>query len=423
VINSNEQKRASRALPGRGRVLALLALLGFCAVAVVLLPQAKSNGATDNTDTKPSDATSSRHDTFSLTSAQRESLTLQPAEQRVFRAEVTTDGKIAVNDDRATSVFSPNSGIVKRLAVKPGDTVAEGQLLFTIEAADMVQAQNDFITAIDGLSIAESQLKLAETNEYRQHELFKATAGPRKDWEQSQADLAGAQSNVSSAEIALEAVRNRLRLLRKTEQEIADFQKTGKINAETPIYAPIAGTVIQRKVGPGQFITSGPSDPAGDPVFIIGDLSTVWLVANARESDALKVQPGQSVEFKILASGERLYSAKIDYTAEAIDPNSRRLLVRATVNNPDRLLKPEMFARVTIIIADDQKSLGVPKEAIIYEGDAARVWVATGDTSLALRPITTGLVNDNYVQITSGLNEHDKVVTKGALFIDRAASE
>jgi cobalt-zinc-cadmium efflux system membrane fusion protein len=389
----------------------------------VLLPQAESNGAADNTDTKPSNGTSGRHDTFSLAAAQWESLTLEPVEERFFRAEVTTDGRIAVNDDRATSVFSPNSGIVKRLAVKPGDAVAEGQLLFTIEAADMVQAQNDFITAVDGLSIAQAQLKLAETNEYRQHELFKATAGPRKDWEQSQADLAAARSNVSSAEIALEAVRNRLRLLRKTEQEIADFQKGGKINSETPIYAPIAGTVIQRKVGPGQFITSGPSDPAGDPVFVIGDLSTVWLVANVRESEALKVQPGQGVEFKILASGDRLYSAKIDYTAEVIDPNSRRLLVRATVSNPDRLLKPEMFARVTIITAVDQRSLGIPKEAIIYEGDAARVWVATGDTSLALRLITTGLVNGNYVQITSGLNEHDKVVTKGALFIDRAASE
>ena len=401
--------------------LAILAVLAAFAVgSISLLPrQSISSSADAKVEAANADAPSQR--SFKLTPAQRANLVIEPVTGHVFRDEVTTDGKIAVNDDRATSVFSPNSGVVKRLAVKPGDTVSAGQLLFTIEATDMVQAQNDFITAVDGLSTAQSQLKLAQLNEQRQHELFKATAGPRKDWEQSQADLATAESNVSSAEIALEAVRNRLRLLRKTEQEIADFQKSGKINPETPIYAPIAGTVIQRKVGPGQFITSGPSDPAGDPVFVIGDLSSVWLIANVREADALKAHLGQDVEFKILAAGDRVFSAKINYASETIDPASRRLLVRATVDNSDRVLKPEMFARVTIITAEEHKSPAVPKDAIIYEGDETHVWVVGDDGSLELRAITTGLISDSYVEVTKGLKEQEQIVTKGALFIDRAA--
>ncbi len=383
------------------------------------LSQSISSSADAKVESANADAPSRRP--FKLTPAQRANLVIEPVTAHAFRGEVTTDGKIAVNDDRATSVFSPNSGVVKRLAVKPGDTVSAGQLLFTIEATDMVQAQNDFITAVDGLSTAQSQLKLAQLNEQRQHELYKATAGPRKDWEQSQADLATAESNVSSAEIALEAVRNRLRLLRKTEQEIADFQQTGKINPETPIYAPIAGTVIQRKVGPGQFITSGPSDPAGDPVFVIGDLSSVWLIANVREADALKTHLGQDVEFKILAAGDRVFSTQINYASETIDPASRRLLVRATVDNSDRVLKPEMFARVTIITAEEHKSPAVPKDAIIYEGDETHVWVVGDDGSLELRVVTTGLISDSYVEVTKGLKEQEQIVTKGALFIDRAA--
>ena len=154
--------------------------------------------------------------------------------------------------------------------------------------------------------------------ERRQHDLYEAKAVPLKDWQQAQNDLTAAQNNTRSAEIALEAVRNRLRILQKTEEELAAFESTGKINPETPIYSPIAGTIVQRKVGPGQFITSGASDPAGDPVFVIGDLKTVWLIANVRESDALAVQVGQQIQFKLMAARARVYEAKLDYVATAI---------------------------------------------------------------------------------------------------------
>src|SRR5262249_29872375 len=150
-------------------------------------------------------------------------------------------------------------------------------------------------------------------------DLYEGKAGPLKDWQQAQNDLVGAQNNVRSAEIALEAVRNRLRILQKTEAEIAEFQRTGKINPETPIYAPIAGTIIQRKVGPGQYVISG----ASDPVFVIGDLSTVWVIANVRESDAPKIAQDQAVEFKVLSYPDRMFKTKIAYVTPAVDPTTR----------------------------------------------------------------------------------------------------
>jgi cobalt-zinc-cadmium efflux system membrane fusion protein len=397
-------------------------LLLVVAGAMALLPKARPGDEIGKASAELSSRPEGKAGAFSPTAAQWAALTIEPVQELTFRPELLTDGKIAVDETRSTPVFSPYSGRVTKITAEPGDTVQAGQLLFALEATDMVQAQNDFIAAVAGLETARSQLHLAQIVEKRQHDLYEGKAVPLKDWQQAQADLVTAQDNVRTAEIALEAVRNRLRILQKTEDEIAAFERTGRISPDTPIYAPIGGTVVQRKVGPGQYITSGASDPAGDPVFVIGDLSTVWLVANVRESDVLKMRPGQPIQFRVLASSEHVFTGKLNYVAAAMDANTRRLVVRATIENPEKLLKPEMFASVTIFSGEERTSPGAPREAIVYEGDVARVWVASDDKSLGLRRVELGLTNGNFVQVVRGLRAGEKIVTKGALFIDRAAA-
>jgi cobalt-zinc-cadmium efflux system membrane fusion protein len=400
-----------------GQALVVLAILAVAGV-VMLTSKPRSDAGNGKMDTELSAQSKRERGVFHPSPAQWAGLTIQPVQQRVFHAELVTDGKIAVDEDHSTPIFSPYSGLIKRLAVKLGDRIQRGQLVFTLEATDMVQAQNDFITSLSAQETARSQLKLAQIIEKRQHDLYDAKAVPLKDWQQAQNDLVAAQNGMRSAEIALEAVRNRLRILQKTEQEIADFEKTGKINPETPIYSPIDGTIVQRKVGPGQYVISG----ASDPVFVVGDLSTVWLFANVREADAPKVAIGQAVEFKVLSYPERTFATKISYVTPAIDPATRRVQVRANVENPGGLLQPEMFANVSIFTSDDTTSPAVPREAIIYEGNAARVWVATDDKSIALRRVTLGLTGGNMVQVLEGLAAGERVVTRGSLFIDRAAT-
>jgi cobalt-zinc-cadmium efflux system membrane fusion protein len=394
-----------------------VAILLLAAGAFMLAPKPHPEGR-GKADTDLSSQSRRERGVFHPTAAQWAGLTIRPVEARAFRSSVVTDGKIAVDEDHSTPIFSPYSGLIKRLAVKLGERIKRGQLVFALEATDMVQAQNDFITSLAALETARSQLNLAQIIEKRQHDLYDAKAVPLKDWQQAQNDLVAAQNNVRSAEIALEAVRNRLRILQKTEQEIVDFEKTGKINPETPIYSPIDGTIVQRKVGPGQYVISG----ASDPVFVVGDLATVWLFANVREADAPKVAIGQAVEFKVLSYPERTFAAKISYVTPAVDPTTRRVQVRANVDNPGGLLQPEMFANVSIFTSDAATSPAVPREAIIYEGDGARVWVATDDKSVELRRVKLGLTNGNAVQVLEGLAAGDKVVTKGSLFIDRAAT-
>lgn len=392
---------------------ALLTLAGGAAYGYLQL-----NGTKSRHSEVSSQSRARGQQRYTPTPAEWASLTIQPVTERGFRAEIVTEGKIAIDEDRSTPVFSPYAGRVTKLLVRPGDAVVKGQPLFVIEAADNVQAQNDFIAAMTGMNKARSALDLAQLQDKRAKDLFEGKAVPLKDYQQSQATLIQAQNDLRSSQTAMEAARNKLRILGLTDEDIATFQEKGRINPETTIFAPIAGTVVQRKIGPGQYVNAG----ASDPVYVIGDLSTVWMTAFVRETDAASVSVGQDVTFNVLALPGRPLSAQLNYVATAIDPATRRLLVRATIDNKDGQLKPEMFANVTIYSASDHPAVGVPKTALIYEGDQVRIWVAHEDKTIELRQIKPGLTNGDLVEVVGNLRPREQIVTKGSLFIDRAAS-
>jgi membrane fusion protein, heavy metal efflux system len=356
---------------------------------------------------------------FRPTEAQWGALELAASQGYRFRSEFTTEGKIAVNDETSTPVFSPYAGRTAKIFAKPGDVIQKGQPLFVLEAADTVQSLNDYVAAASTLATARTKLKLAETVEKRANDLYAGKAVPLKDWQQAQADLATAQNDARSSETAIEAVRNKLRILGLSDEAIDTFAEKRQINPETTIVAPIGGTVVQRKLGPGQYVASGASDPA----FVIGDLKTVWLAAFVRETDVSQVQLGQDVSFTVLAAPNRVFKARIDYVSSAFDPVSRRLMVRGTIDNADGVLKPEMFASVTLFDGGDkQLSPEIPSRAIIYTGDEPRIWVARDDRTLEVRKIRIGLTDGDRVQVLDGLKIGERVVVKGTIFVDRAAN-
>jgi len=377
------------------------------------------NGGPSNAVARPEKAIPEADGAFHPSDTQWSSLKLTPVRQVAFRDERATDGKIAINEDTTTPVFSPYSGRVSRLIAKPGDRVEAGAPLFAIEASEFVQGQNDLVTAVAGVDRAKSKLALAKTVETRQRELLAIRGGALKDLEQAQSDLVSAQGDMRSADIALAAVRNRLRILGRSDAEIDALEKVDKIGAESIVKAPIGGTVIQRKIGLGQYITVG----ASDPVFTVGSLSTVWLVANVRESDAPRMKVGQAVEVSVLAYPNRIFNAKLAYVAPALDPTTRRLAVRAEIENPNRELLPEMFATFRIISGQERLMPAVPADAVIYEGAQTRVWVARPDQkSVVTRVIEVGETVNGQVEVRKGLKVGETVVASGTLFIDRAAA-
>ncbi len=377
------------------------------------------NGGPSNAVARPEKAIPEADGAFHPSDTQWSSLKLTPVRQVAFRDERATDGKIAINEDTTTPVFSPYSGRVSRLIAKPGDRVEAGAPLFAIEASEFVQGQNDLVTAVAGVDRAKSKLALAKTVETRQRELLAIRGGALKDLEQAQSDLVSAQGDMRSAEIALAAVRNRLRILGRSDAEIDALEKVDKIGPESIVKAPIGGTVIQRKIGLGQYLTVG----ASDPVFTVGSLSTVWLVANVRESDAPRMKIGQAIEVSVLAYPNRIFRAKLAYVAPALDPVTRRLPVRAEIENPNRELLPEMFATFRIISGQERLAAAVPVDSVIYEGAQARVWVARPEQkSVVTRPIEVGDTVNGLVEVRKGLQAGETVVASGTLFIDRAAA-
>jgi membrane fusion protein, heavy metal efflux system len=362
---------------------------------------------------------------FKPTDRQWATLKIQTVQDQVFQPAATTDGKIALDDDLVTPVFSPYSGRVTRLVAKAGDTVRQGDPLFAVQATELAQAQNDLIAATAGLRTVKAQLNLAETNEKRQHALFQAQGAALKDWQQSQVDLATAQGGMNSASIALSSVRNRLRILGKSDADIAAIEATPdllKLDADSLVRAPIGGTVVQRQIGLGQNIVSA-SSGATIPVFMIGDVSKVWMVAAAREDDAPHLHKGDPVEVRVMAYPGRVFKGRLNYVAASLDASTHRLLVRAEVENPNEELKPEMFASFRIITGADAANPAVPQDAVVYEGETAHVWVADDKAkTLAIRAIKPGRTRDGTVEVLDGLKAGDRVVTAGAVFIDRAAT-
>ncbi|MEP6840976.1 MAG: efflux RND transporter periplasmic adaptor subunit, partial [Bradyrhizobium sp.] len=240
--------------------LALLTLAGLAGYGFVHISGAKSGHSEVSSQSRKG------LQRYTPSLAEWASLTIQPVSERAFRAEHVTEGKIAIDEDRSTPVFSPYAGRVTRLLARPGDSVIKGQPLFVIEAADNVQAQNDFIAAMTGMNKARSALDLAKLQDTRAKDLFEGKAVPLKDYQQSQATLIQAQNDMRSSQTAMEAARNKLRIFGLTDEDIATFQEKGRINPETTIFAPLGGTVVQRKIGPGQYVNSG----ASDPVYVIG---------------------------------------------------------------------------------------------------------------------------------------------------------
>jgi cobalt-zinc-cadmium efflux system membrane fusion protein len=323
-------------------------------------------------------------------------------------------GQIAFNEDTSTNVLTPFSGRVTRLIAKVGDQVKSGDPLLEIDSPEQMPPQNEFIAAQTARNKARSQLNLATIIEKRVRDLYEGKAAPFKDLQQAEAQLAAAENEVRSTDTALEAARIRLSILGRTDAEIATLEQHGTISRLARITAPIDGTVISRKVGPGQYVKAD----SGEALYVIADLSTMWLKAQIFEQDIALVRVGQEIEAKVAAAPNRTFKARIANIGSASDQTTRRVMVRSEVGNPDGVLKSEMFASFKIGITEPSATPAVPTEAVIREGDVATVWVETEPRLFKRRVVEIGMQQNGLTQIRSGLSVGELVVARGAIFVD-----
>ena len=397
------EKQPPKGLP-RNAQLRILALgAGAVAGVLILVPVLR-----DTLSAKPAPALPKMvQGGFRPDSAQWANITLGTVTSRKFPGLVSVEAQVATNDDTTTQVFSPFTGQIVNIAVRAGDHVAKGAVLMTVAASEAMQSESDLIAA-------QITARNADANETRQHALYNDGSVALKDWQQAQADQATATG-------ALIAARGKLHAMGFSDTQIRAMENARKDHAFAPpaeLTAPIAGTVTQRLVGPGQFVQAASTNP----IFAIGNLDRMWLVGNVREEDAVQMRIGQAVDVTVPALPGRTFPARLSWVGPGIDTTTHRLAVRAEIANPGGLLKPAMFATMMIHTGGDRVSSAIPEMAAIREGDQSHVWLSAGGASLVMRRIQPGRLQNGYMEVLSGLKPGDRIALAGSLFLDSAAN-
>jgi cobalt-zinc-cadmium efflux system membrane fusion protein len=331
-----------------------------------------------------------------------------------FHLQKQAIGQIAFNEDASTLVLTPFSGRVTRVIGKLGDDVKRGDPLFEIDSPEVVQAQTDLIAAFQGLQKASSQLNLAKRVLDRLTNLLAGNAVSQREVDLVQNDYAAAEFDLRTAEGTLTSARNRLRVIIGRDQtEVDRVERERVVNPLITINAEIDGTIIGRKIGPGQYVRTD----AGEALYAIADLSTMWLKANVPEFDSPLIRVGQEIEVRVAALPGRVFKAHINAVGASSDAATRRVMVRSELPNPDRALKSEMFASFKISIGNGERALAVPAEAVIWEGDTAVVWVEREPLVFERRKVKVGFEQDGRLQINDGLEAGELVVGRGAIYV------
>lgn len=321
-------------------------------------------------------------------------LRVAPVESSADRA-VQLSGRLGWNEDRTARVYAPYAGRVDQLLVAVGQTVARGQALARLSSADVGQAQAD-------LHKAEADQTLARQAATRARELHEAGVVARKDLEQAEADLARAGA---------EAARAKARL---AQYGLATGGNGGAVGLAYTLAAPLAGVVVERNSNPGAEVRT---DVQGPPLFTISDPATLWATIDLDETQLALVKPGQVLGLSAAAWPDRQFEAKVLSVGAAVDPSSRTVKLRAQVDNPERLLKAEMF--VTARLANPAGLPLVASDAVFLRGERQSVFVALGKGRYERRDVQLRPAGPERWAVVKGLAAGDKVVVGGALFLNQ----
>ena len=295
---------------------------------------------------------------------------------------------------RFVKIMTPLAGRITAVRKQAGDIVKAGDVLFTIDSADLAQAISDQEKARAALNLSKRQLD-------RQLAMDKADVGTKRDLEQAQSDVAQAQAELSRAEA-------RLGLLGAKAQSAGDVLPGHQL----VVRAPAAGRVVELNAAPGAYWND-----VNQPLMSIADLSKVFVTASAKEKDLAMLVEGQSVTIRFDAYAEAV-QAKVQYVGDVLDPDTRSVKVRIPLNNADKKLKPGMFAKAELSTGAHQGLL-VPATAVVQHGFASKVDVEVAPRELAAREVKVGPLNNGRFEVLSGLKAGERVLLKdGVIFND-----
>lgn len=316
-----------------------------------------------------------------------------------FRRSIEATGTVAFDQNRSTPILSPISGPVARILVEVGSHVGRDEALAVVSSPD-------FAAAMSALRKAEATARNARRVAELDRQLFKNDAIARRDMEQAETDAVGAESD-------RDAALQQLRSLGVDQKMIDDIQQNRPVaNPGGIIRSPLAGTVVEKLISPGQLLQAGTT-----PCFTVADLSSVWVIANVFEADLPFVKIGDSAEV-LTGAGTAPLKGRVSYIAALVDPNTRAIAVRLEVPNPGEVLKRDLYVRVVIQSQAESQGMLVPVSAVLRDEESLPfVFVAKPDGTFARQSVEIGSRIGDRQEITSGLTAGQSIVVEGGLFL------
>jgi cobalt-zinc-cadmium efflux system membrane fusion protein len=329
----------------------------------------------------------------------------QPVTMGTAAAVVTVPGQLVPNEDRTARLGATAGGRVVTVRLRPGNHVARGQVLVTLQSPEAGAAQSDIAKSRAELDSRKAEAVYATSARDRAERLLALKAIPRQDYERAVTDDEHARHAVAQAEAELTRART------FGEQLGAASSASGEI----AIRAPLAGVVLARMAVPGTVVD------AGAPLAVVTDPTSLWLTINAPEALAGAFRTGAILRFSVPAYQGQTFSARIDAVGAGLDPGTRTLPVRATIDNRDGRLKPEMLATVMASGGAPVPAVILPDAAVQSSKGKTVVFIArpqpNGDVKMTAREVEVASRGDGQTAITRGLAAGDMVVTKGAFAV------
>jgi membrane fusion protein, heavy metal efflux system len=390
--------------------MAKAVLTTLCLIVVVALLLTKafvfstSSETTSRSELPPSTAGRSvaldEAPSVDLSEKQAASLKVGPVDTRDFEVLKTAVGTIGFNENMLVQVFSQYPGKILKALYNVGDDVKKGDVLFTIDSPDLLQAESTLLASAGVLELQKRILARATG-------LLRAGGSAQKDIDQATSDQQTAEGNFKAA-------INSVRIFGKSDAEIEQIIHDRKVDSTLVVPSPIDGRVVTRNAAPG-FLTQPGTAPAP---FSVADISTMWMIANVIETDAPAYKVGQPVEVRVPAYPDKVFKGHVTTVGSIIDPNTHRQLVRSEIEDPEHLLRSGMYASFIIRVEGPLRSLAVPTDGVVREGDGTMtVWITKDSRHFIKRNVRTGLRQNSWVQILDGLQPGETVVTEGAVFL------
>ena len=332
----------------------------------------------------------------------RSGVTVELVGRTAFRTYRTFPGVVRPNEHALANITTLVRGRVAEVYGELGQAVVPNTLLAVLHSSDLGLAQSAYLKARARRHVAEQAYQRAQF-------LFKEKVIGQAEAQRREGEMISIRAEAQEA-------REGLRLLGMDDKEIRTLERTQTIRSQISIVAPFAGRVIERNLTKGEVVETTRK------LFVVADLSTVWVVGNVSEKDisylhSATAVPNQPVEVHVAAYPDEVFHGIVSYVSDVLDTATRTMQVRLTLANPTGRLKPEMFATIRVLSNPEPDAITIPKAAVLQDRGESVVFVRVNEQEFGRRVVHIAEQNDKHVHVLDGLTEGEEVVVAGAYLL------